>query len=72
MKTTSESNEHLVASTSSVDTAIDPSSASKSKTPYDSIDEIEETILTPVEKKFLLTAERGDCAGIRRYMDYAK
>lgn len=67
MKTTSESNEHLVASTSSVDTAIDPSDAKSNKAPYDSIDEVEEIILTPVEKKFLLTAERGDCAGVRRY-----
>lgn len=35
-------------------------------TPYDSIPDESDYILTPIEKKFLLCAERGDCAGVRR------
>lgn len=35
-------------------------------TPYDSIPDENDYILTPIEKKFLLCAERGDCAGVRR------
>lgn len=34
--------------------------------PYDSLPEENDYILTPIEKKFLLCAERGDCAGVRR------
>lgn len=47
----------------------DPEAASTSDdktTAYDSLLEEVDYILTPVEKKFLLTAERGDCAGVRR------
>lgn len=34
--------------------------------PYDSLPDENDYILTPIEKKFLLCAERGDCAGVRR------
>lgn len=33
---------------------------------YDFVNDIEDYVLTATEKKFLLTAERGDCAGVRR------
>lgn len=33
---------------------------------YDSLPDENDYILTPIEKKFLLCAERGDCAGVRR------
>lgn len=62
MKPTSESKEDLVQSSSSGDL----NNSEDGKEPYDSINETDEYILTPVEKKFLLTAERGDCAGVRR------
>lgn len=62
MKPTSESKENLVTSSSSADL----NDSEGGKEPYDSINETDEYILTPVEKKFLLTAERGDCAGVRR------
>lgn len=64
MKPTSESKENLVTSSSSSGDLNDDSEGGKE--PYDSINETDEYILTPVEKKFLLTAERGDCAGVRR------
>lgn len=47
----------------------DPEAASDNSvvpTPYDSIPDESDYILTPIEKKFLLLAERGDCAGVRR------
>lgn len=67
MKTTSESKENLVPSSSSGDLNESGQNADDTKNkPYDSINESDEYILTPVEKKFLLTAERGDCAGVRR------
>lgn len=47
----------------------DPEAANdtnKIPTPYDSIPDESDYILTPIEKKFLLCAERGDCAGVRR------
>lgn len=47
----------------------DPEAAGSSDdkpNPYDSIPEEADYILTPIEKKFLLCAERGDCAGVRR------
>lgn len=47
----------------------DPESASSSdetKNPYDSIPDSSDYVLTSIEKKFLLSAERGDCAGVRR------
>lgn len=43
-------------------------SASTSPRPsvvYDSLNEPAEYVLSPIEKKFLLTAERGDCPGVR-------
>lgn len=58
MKT--ESKENLVSN------STDNVSVGSAKDKYDSINEADEYVLTPVEKKFLLTAERGDCAGVRR------
>lgn len=60
MKVTSESKENLVPSTSK------ESLNEGANKPYDAINDSDEYTLTPVEKKFLLTAERGDCAGLRR------
>lgn len=34
--------------------------------PYDSIADCIDYVLSPIEKNFLLSAERGDCAGVRR------
>lgn len=70
MKTTSESKENLVPSSSSADQDEIGQNEDKTKKPYDSINESDEYILTPVEKKFLLTAERGDCAGVRRLVNF--
>ncbi len=61
MKVTSESKENLVPSASKESLNEDTAK------PYDAINDSDEYILTPVEKKFLLTAERGDCAGLRRF-----
>lgn len=60
MKT--ESKENLVTNSN------DNVSVGSGKEKYDSINESDEYVLTPTEKKFLLTAERGDCAGVRRYL----
>lgn len=57
----SESRENLVGSEPDISTASDAT-----REPYDSINDVEDYILTQVEKKFLLSAERGDCAGVRR------
>lgn len=59
MKKTSESKENLVPATSK-------ESLNDESKPYDALNDSDEYVLTPVEKKFLLTAERGDCAGLRR------
>lgn len=58
----SESKQNLVSNSS------DNVSVGSGKEKYDSINDTDEYVLTPVEKKFLLTAERGDCAGVRRYI----
>lgn len=60
MPVISESKENLVPSSSK------ESLNESTKKPYDAIDDSDEYVLTPTEKKFLLTAERGDCAGVRR------
>lgn len=61
MKVTSESKENLVPATSKE--SLNDNGTDK---PYDALNDSDEYVLTPVEKKFLLTAERGDCAGLRR------
>lgn len=43
-----------------------PSRGNVSTSTYDAIPETNEYVLTTIEKKFLLSAERGDCAGVRR------
>ena len=71
MKKPSESNENLVKSNSTVDVdqcCVDVEKEAANTINDDNISEgeITEAILTPVEKKFLLSAERGDCATVRR------
>lgn len=61
MKITSESKENLVPTSSSEDDLKKSTVESEEIEPAD-------YVLSPVEKTFLLTAERGDCAGIRRYV----
>lgn len=58
----SESKENLVNSTS-FDTNAEEGSASKED---NLLDELQDVVLTQVEKRFLLSAERGDCATVRR------
>lgn len=60
MPATSESKENLVPSSSK------ESLNENENKPYDAINDSDEYVLTPTEKKFLLSAERGDCAGVRR------
>lgn len=59
MKT--ESNENLISSDPEAGSTSDVSSNR-----YDAISEDSDYVLSPVEKRFLLSAERGDCAGVRR------
>lgn len=59
MKTNSR--ENLISSDPEASTSDDAPT-----NPYDSIPDDIDYVLTPVEKKFLLCAERGDCAGVRR------
>lgn len=59
MKSTSK--ENLIAP--DVEAAKD---SNGDRSPYDSLPDETDYILTPIEKKFLLCAERGDCAGVRR------
>lgn len=39
---------------------------------YDALNDNDTTVLTATEKQFLLLAERGDCAGVRRLIDTMK
>ena len=64
MKVT-ESKENLVNSTTSLETGNH--TGQHSSYGYDDL-EIPEIVLTKTEKKFLLSAERGDCATVRRYV----
>lgn len=57
----SESQENLISADPET-----PSASRDRKSSYDSIPEETEYALNAVEKKFLLSAERGDCAGVRR------
>lgn len=57
----SESRENLVGSEPDISSASDDP-----KDQYDSLNDGEDYVLSQVEKKFLLSAERGDCAGVRR------
>lgn len=58
-----ESRENLVGS----DTESTNAETSSQSEAYDSLHDTADYVLTPIEKKFLLTAERGDCATVRRY-----
>lgn len=57
----SESRENLVGSEPDISSTDDSRRGS-----YDAINDADDYILSQVEKKFLLCAERGDCAGVRR------
>ena len=63
MRKASESRENLVSS----DSSNSVNAEDGKDEPYDSLNETGEYVLTQIEKKFLLSAERGDCAGVRRY-----
>lgn len=56
----SESKENLIQS--DPEAPATPSTFSQ----YDALNEESDYVLSAIEKKFLLTAERGDCAGVRR------
>lgn len=58
----SDSTENLVSADSEAGTSSDAAANA-----YDSIADNIDYVLTATEKKFLLSAERGDCAGVRRY-----
>lgn len=58
----SESKENLVNSTS-FDTNPEEGNPAKEEV---LLDELQDVVLTQVEKRFLLSAERGDCATVRR------
>lgn len=58
---TSQSRENLIVSdTESV------ASTTETSNKYDSLNETDDYVLSQIEKKFLLSAERGDCATVRR------
>lgn len=58
-----ESRENLVIS----DTESANAETSSQSNAYDSLNEETDYVLTQIEKSFLLSAERGDCATVRRY-----
>lgn len=57
----SESRENLVGSNADLSSSSDPI-----EDPYSTLDSPDDYVLTQVEKTFLLSAERGDCASVRR------
>lgn len=57
----SESQENLISSDPET-----PTGNKEHKSSYDSLPDDNEYVLNAVEKKFLLSAERGDCATVRR------
>lgn len=58
-----ESKENLVNSQSPSSNDLNHITADSGQNEFDFV---VETVLTPTEKRFLLTAERGDCAGLRK------
>lgn len=67
MKT--ESQENLVPSDSK---SSSTSTMNAFDEKYDALNDNDTAVLSPVEKKFLLLAERGDCAGVRNLMQEYK
>jgi transient receptor potential cation channel subfamily C len=61
-----ESKENLVNSQSPSVNDLNHVVAEAAQTFENEFDYVPENILTPTEKRFLLTAERGDCAGVRK------
>lgn len=70
MGKTSESKENLVNSTSFDAESGNP--AAEDDTSSALLEELQETVLTQTEKRFLLSAERGDCATVRRMIEEFK
>lgn len=66
MKKTSESKENLVPDSSM---SADEENVPKSSHDGEDMSEIQETVLTAIEKQFLLSAERGDCATVRSIIE---
>lgn len=60
----SESKENLVTASSSTENISDVENQRNKR--FGEPDEITETQLTQIEKQFLLSAERGDCATVKR------
>lgn len=53
--------------TESKENLIEPDAEAGSvTTPYDFVNAVEDYVLSPIEKKFLLAAERGDIPSVRR------
>lgn len=65
----SESKENLVNSTSF---DAENGNPAQEEDPSTMLDELQDTVLTQVEKRFLLSAERGDCATVRRLIEEFK
>jgi transient receptor potential cation channel subfamily C member 4 len=66
-----ESKENLVNSQSPSVNDLNHVVAETAQNFENEFDFVPENILTPTEKRFLLTAERGDCAGVRKLIaDY--
>lgn len=64
MPKVSESKENLVTASSSVENISDVENQRNKR--FGEPEEIIETQLTQIEKQFLLSAERGDCATVKR------
>lgn len=67
MPKVSESKENLVTESSSVENLSDVENQRNKR--FGEPEEITEVALTQIEKQFLLSAERGDCATVKRYTD---
>lgn len=70
MPKVSESKENLVTEASSVENLSDVENQRNKR--FGEPDEITEVVLTQIEKQFLLSAERGDCATVKRYTQNPK
>lgn len=70
MPKVSESKENLVTASSSVENLSDVENQKNKR--FGEPDEITEIQLTQIEKQFLLSAERGDCATVKRCENHSK
>lgn len=69
MKMKTESNENLVNSQGTSESDLSQIEVQRHDNEFDHVQEI---ALTPTEKRFLLTAERGDCATITKLIEEFK